>query len=73
MQPQQADHTYVECLMPLKAKPKQEWTKGTDGIKLDAQVWLDFLENYNGYSKFPPLVLPHPSEIDVFTDASLAG
>ena len=57
----------------VKGKEKHRWTLVTEGIKLDIQTWLDFLDGYNGSTKFPPLVRATPPEIDIYTDASLAG
>ena len=69
-----AGRPFLRCMFDaVKGKEKHMWTRVIEGIKVDIQTWLGVLVHYNGYSKFPPLILDKPPEIEIFTDASLAG
>ena len=57
----------------VKGLAKHTWAKVTERAKEDALMWLNFLESFNGTTKFSPMVLPCPPDADVFTDASLRG
>ena len=57
----------------MKGQAKHTWIKIPQEVKQDAHTWLQFLEHFNGTTQFPPLVLPVPPDIDIFTDASLRG
>ena len=57
----------------VKGHAKHEWVKVTCEMKQDFEMWLTFLRDFNGHTKFPPLVLPQTPDIDLFTDASLQG
>ncbi|XP_048757041.2 uncharacterized protein LOC130046337 isoform X1 [Ostrea edulis] len=41
----------------------------TIGMKQDARVWLDFLENFNGRAPFPDLLWSSNTALNLFTDS----
>ena len=57
----------------IRGHDKHLWIKIPETAKQDARVWIDFLEHFNGVTRFPPRVLPTKPDINIFTDSSLKG